>query len=156
VGTEAAIRVLGIGSPFGADRLGLDVAETLKSRFDAKCVAVIACDRPGARLLEDLRGASAVLLIDAVRSSGAPSGTLHRLEGDAIPHQLERHTSTHGFGLAEAIALARELNELPQRLILLGAEMGTGTTETVERVAQAAVSQIGEWLAEIGRGPGPT
>jgi hydrogenase maturation protease len=141
--------VLCIGSPFGTDRLGLDVAEALKNRFDAKRVAVIACDRPGARLLEDLRGASAVLLIDAVRS-GAPAGTLHRLQTDAIPHQLQRHTSTHGFGLAEAIALARELKELPERLILLGAELGTATTETVDRVAQAAVSQIGEWLAEIG------
>jgi hydrogenase maturation protease len=152
--SSVPIRVLGIGSPFGADRLGLEVADALKNRFDARRVAVIACDRPGARLLEDLRGASAVLLIDAVRS-GAPSGTLHRLDGDAIPHQLERHISTHGFGLVEAIALARELNELPQRLMLLGAEMGSGTTETVERVAQAAVSQIGEWLAEIGREPHP-
>jgi hydrogenase maturation protease len=140
--------VLCIGSPFGTDRLGLEVAEILNNRFDPARVAIIACERPGACLLEYVRGAEAVLLIDAVLS-GAPPDTLHRFKEDAIPRHLSRHTSTHGFGLAEAIALASELNELPRRLILIGAEIGGNLSEAADRVAQAAMLQIREW-AETG------
>ena len=66
-------------------------------------------------LLDRWEGAGEVIVVDAVRS-GAPAGTVHRLDraGRADPAALRG--STHAFGLAETIELARALDRLPQRL----------------------------------------
>ena len=58
-------------------------------------------------------GADEVVVVDAVRS-GAPPGTRAPLRraGEPLPPAL-RGASTHAFGLAEAIELARALGRLP-------------------------------------------
>ena len=70
-------------------------------------------------LIEDWAGADAVIVVDAV-SSGAPPGTIHRLDplAEPIPAALSQG-STHAFGLAETIELARTLDRLPPRLTRL-------------------------------------
>ena len=67
-------------------------------------------------LIEEWTGADAVIVVDAV-SSGAPPGTIHRLDplAEPIPAALSQG-STHAFGLAETIELARALDRLPRRL----------------------------------------
>jgi hydrogenase maturation protease len=92
-------------------------------RFVPDKVEVLALDRPGPRLIEHLRGADTVLLIDAVMSGSRP-GTLHRLEGHALSGWVTHHASSHGFGLAETLALAEKLGELPAHLKFLGLEAG--------------------------------
>ncbi len=51
------------------------------------------------------------------------SSNLHRLDLliDPIPTNFI-HNSSHLFGIVEAIALARELHQLPSRLLLYGIE----------------------------------
>ena len=73
-------------------------------------------------LIEDWSGADAVIVVDAV-SSGAPPGTIHRLDplSEPIPAALSQG-STHAFGLAETIELARTLDRLPARLTVYGIE----------------------------------
>ncbi len=73
-------------------------------------------------LIEDWASADAVIVIDAV-SSGAPPGTIHRLDplSEPIPTALSQG-STHAFGLAETIELARALGRLPDRLTVYGIE----------------------------------
>ena len=73
-------------------------------------------------LIEDWTGADAVIVVDAV-SSGAPPGTIHRLTplSEPIPAALAQG-STHAFGLAETIELARTLDRLPPRLTVYGIE----------------------------------
>ncbi len=147
--------MLGVGSPQGADRLGWDVVEVLQGegalgdRTPAG-VEVRALDRPGAALLEYLGGREAVVVVDAV-ALGEPRGTLVRLEGSAIEAAPAR-VSSHGFGVADALSLARALRMEPRRLIVLGLEPGDDPAtsfapEEVERLARAV-------LAEIERGPG--
>jgi hydrogenase maturation protease len=78
-----------------------------------------------------------VILIDAV-SSGATPGTIHRLDAKAetIPAKFFNY-STHVFGVAEAIAMATALNQLPAELVVYGIE-GKSFAAGVELSAEVA------------------
>jgi hydrogenase maturation protease len=120
------VRILGIGSPAAPDDLGFRAIQALARRFDANEVQVLALDRPGPRLIEHLRGAFSVILVDAVKSGAAP-GTLVQLDGRIDGRKLaaldRQHQSSHGIGLAETLALAEQLAELPARLQFIGMEV---------------------------------
>jgi len=143
--------VVGIGSPFGADRIGWEVVENLKQGealhgFPAGRVATVLCDRPGARLLEQMRGADAAILVDAVQC-GAEPGTVLRIEADAIG-DAQAPLSSHGFGVAAALDLGRSLGELPKHVVLVGIDIGAGQDgeadawrNTTVSAAQALVLQ---------------
>ena len=118
------VRILCIGSPHEPDNLGFLTAHALIGHFDPDKVEVLALDRPGPRLIEHMRGADTVILVDAVKS-GAKPGSLHRLEGRALDSLVAHHTSSHGFGLAETLALAEKMDELPPHLEFVGLEVGT-------------------------------
>jgi hydrogenase maturation protease len=117
------VRILCIGSPAEPDNLGFLAAHALMGQFDPDKVEVLALDRPGPRLIEHMRGADTVILVDAVKSGAAP-GTLYRLEGRALDGLVAHHTSSHGFGLAETLALADRMGELPPHLKFIGLEAG--------------------------------
>ena len=121
------ISIIGIGSPFGADRLGWDAVSQLKQypgiqAIDLNLLSLQTLDRPGTGLIDYLAAADNVILIDAVKAGGKP-GSLVRLEGDQI-ESVQSLTSTHGFGVAETLSLARVLNRLPDNLVLIGMEAG--------------------------------
>ena len=122
---EAKLKIIGVGSPFGDDRLGWVAAEQLKtlpiylSEKDKIDISIL--DRPGAALISHWEDADAVILIDAIRSGAAP-GTLHILAADDIDENTQL-SSSHGFGVASTIALARTLDELPEHLYLYGIEI---------------------------------
>jgi len=97
-------------------------------------------------LIEEWTGTDAVIVVDAV-ASGAPPGTIHRLDplAEPIPAALS-HGSTHAFGLADTIELARELDRLPRQLEVLGID-GTRFTAGKEPV-RAAVEEVSQELRE--------
>jgi hydrogenase maturation protease len=142
------VRVLCIGSPTEPDNLGFLAAYTLQGHFDPAQVEVMAFDRPGPRLIEHMRGADTVILVDAVKSGAAP-GTLHRLEGRALDGLVAHHTSTHGFGLAETLALADRMQDLPPRLKFVGLEVGTKPPSADEIVQLVKAISEETWLALI-------
>lgn len=114
------VLVIGIGNPFrGDDGIGIRVAREVQQRA-LPGVVIMECAGEGAELFELLRGRPHVVLIDAV-DAGAAEGTVIRLDclTSPVPHSLFR-SSSHTFGVAEAIALARVLGELPEVLVLHG------------------------------------
>ncbi|KTD46229.1 hydrogenase maturation protease [Legionella quateirensis] len=121
------IKVLGIGSPFGDDQAGCRVAQLLKQndliRRNCSAVLIEAHDRPGVRLLELMRQANRVYLIDAIQSGNQP-GTIHRFMNEQI-FELNSMLSTHDMGVAQTLALGRSLEELPEQIILYGIEIGS-------------------------------
>ncbi len=119
--------ILGIGSPFAGDDLGWLLAKALERAglpryFPAGMVHITLCDRPGSLLLPAMRGACLAILLDAMRS-GAPPGTLRRMDMLELDDSAGL-LSSHGFGVAEALALGRALEELPPRVLIYGIESG--------------------------------
>jgi hydrogenase maturation protease len=115
-------RILGIGSPFGADQAGWRAVDLLSEAGDLSDCELIKLDRPGSELLRYLEDVEDLVLIDAVLADGA-WGTVVRLERDALSLAACR-TSSHGFGVAEALQLADRLELLPLRLSLIGIRVG--------------------------------
>jgi len=149
--------VIGVGNDHrGDDRSGLEVARALRPRLEGKA-RVEECVSGGIALLEVWRNADRVLVVDAVRS-GAPYGTVHRLEpGDGAWLGFRAATSTHGLSLGEAVALAEGLGCLPRHLVVYGievenVEMGVGLTPSVARGVEEAAARI---EAEIDAEPAP-
>jgi hydrogenase maturation protease len=98
-------------------------------------------------LLDAWEGAAHVIVVDAV-ASGAPAGTLHRLDGlaQALPPDFAA-ASSHGVGLGGAVALGRALGRLPARLSVVGIEgvaapMGGGLSREVEAALPVAVELV--------------
>lgn len=145
---NAPIRILGIGSPFGDDRIGWLAAEMLQGMFDPLKVSVTVHDRPGAKLVALMRGAEKVILLDAVRSGAAP-GFLHRLESEAVQSAVAGHTSTHGFGLAEALKLAAKLGDIPPFVVLWGIEADAGAAAETSAALRALPDLVNAVAGEV-------
>ncbi|MBX2989800.1 MAG: hydrogenase maturation protease [Bacteroidetes bacterium] len=134
-----SLLVIGVGNEYRSDDgLGICVLRTLRRRM-SNDMRMIELSGEGTSLMSAWREAEHVLIIDAV-VSGGPAGMLHRLDArrDRIPKYLF-HSSSHTFGVGDAIELARELDELPQSLILYGLEgesfeAGVGLSESVVRM----------------------
>lgn len=118
----AAIRIIGLGNEFrGDDAVGLLAARRLQGVVGDH-IEVIEAEMAGVELLELMKGAQVVLLIDAVCSEQAP-GKIHRLEASSGPMTPELFPrSTHAVGVAEAVELARTLGVLPSKVIVYGVE----------------------------------
>jgi len=98
--------VLGLGNPvLTDDAVGLHVARALRERLtDRPGVDVDEDYHGGLRLMERLIGYDRGIVIDAIRSGGAP-GTLRRLTDGSMP---TRHSaSSHDTTLPTALALGR-------------------------------------------------
>jgi hydrogenase maturation protease len=132
------IRIIGVGSPFGMDQAGWLAIDYLQScQFD-DC-ELIKLDRPGSGLLGYLQDVDQVVVIDALNSSGQ-AGEVKLLERDELA-QSQELTSSHGFGVAEALALADQLGALPQRISLLGIHTGEDPNRPPE-LDQVSLEQL--------------
>jgi hydrogenase maturation protease len=146
------ILIIGVGNAYRSDdAAGLVVAQRLREKV-GDGIAVYEESGDGTMLLESWKEADAVMLIDATHSGAVP-GTLHRFEVHArpLPATLFCH-STHAFGVAEAIELARALNQLPSRFVVYGIEgktftAGVGLSAETESAVEDAVHQICQELA---------
>lgn len=148
------VRILCIGSPSEPDNLGFLAAHTLVGHFDPDKVEVMALDRPGPRLIEHMRGADTVILVDAVKSGAAP-GTLHRLEGRMLNGMVAHHTSSHGFGLSETLALADRMGEIPPHLKFVGLEVGAEppSSDEIVHLVKAVTEETRSALNALKKSP---
>lgn len=145
------VAIIGVGSPFGADRLGWLAIDALEggAPFPALQPDFIRCDRPGALLIKQLRQVDAAVIIDAMRAGLAP-GTIRKLQAEQLASESVL-LSSHGYGVAHALALATALGELPNRLLILGIEMDEAFNEGAlpVRVAVPLRTEIAKWLTSI-------
>jgi len=147
--------VIGLGNAFrGDDAAGLAVARALGD--DPR---VLVHEGEPIDLLERWEGAGEVVVVDAARSGAAP-GTVHRLDGLAEP--VTAGGSTHAFGLAETLALARALGRAPVGVEGIGIEgerFGAGeglspeVAGAVERVARELRGRLGKPAAARREAP---
>jgi hydrogenase maturation protease len=147
------IIVLGIGQSLrGDDAAGLEAVRRWQAKFPETAgrreVRVETSELPGLGLLDLLEGADAAVIVDAVQS-GAPAGTLHRLNLDDLSSFTPDAGSAHGWGVAETLQLGRRLSpSLAEcRLTLIGIaaqrfELGAGLSPQVEATLAEAVESI--------------
>jgi hydrogenase maturation protease len=143
----ARVLVVGVGNPDrGDDGIGPLVVRQLLGRV-SRDVAIIARSGDALALIDDWEGRDAVILVDAAAPGGTP-GSIHRIDllRDALPPELSL-SSTHGFGVAEAVGLADALNLLPAQLIAYAIEganfdPGAPISPQVAAVADEVASRV--------------
>jgi hydrogenase maturation protease len=150
------ILVIGLGNDYRRDdAVGRVGARRLKA-IAGDNVRVVEESGEGAALIEAFKGADFVILIDAVHSGGA-AGIIHRFDAEARPIPARFfHYSTHAFSVAEAVELARALNQLPAKLIVYGIEgktfdSGVGLSLEVEGAAEELLRRVREELCTNSR-----
>jgi hydrogenase maturation protease len=149
---SAEILVAGLGNRLrGDDAAGLEAARVVAER--TADVLVVEHEREPTDLIELWDGARVAIVIDALE--GNEPGRIRRFEADRdeLPRRLSTSASTHALELAEVVELARSLDRLPDRLVVLGIEgerfeTGTGLSPRVERAVGEAAELA---LAELGR-----
>ncbi len=141
--------IVGIGNLFrGDDGAGLAVAREIRARQPG--LRVIERSGNLLDLFDSLGNESAVLIVDAV-SSGAAAGHLFRWDAsvEALPSTAMRG-STHGFGVAEAIELARARKQLPATVLVFGIEgahfdpavnLSAEVSAAIPRVAERVIQE---------------
>lgn len=158
--------VIGVGNSLRHDdAAGLELAQLVGERLAHPLCAVAAHEGDTLGLLERFDGAGAAVIVDATHS-GAPAGTVTRMDASAapLPAELPSSASTHAMGLAEAIELARALDRLPARVIVYGIEgarfdAGEGLSQPVhdalpeltQRVAKEAERVASEQAEALSR-----
>ncbi|MCU7851548.1 MAG: hydrogenase maturation protease [Candidatus Thiodiazotropha sp. (ex Monitilora ramsayi)] len=120
------IRVIGVGSPFGADRLAWLAVDHLSTLQLSEC-ELIKLDRPGSQLLNYFREVLKVILIDAVALDETPGGA--SLLAPVDLQQISVSTSSHGFGVAQTLALGTQLGQMPPDFHLIGIHTGIALSE---------------------------
>jgi hydrogenase maturation protease len=139
--------IIGVGNPDrGDDAAGREVARRLRGAC-AGDVDVAELDGEATALLAKLETAEAAFVIDAC-VSGAPPGTIRRVDVAETPLcGAAFGLSSHGFGLAEALALAATLGVLPRRCVVYAIEgrrfdIGAPVSDAVARAIEEVVERL--------------
>jgi hydrogenase maturation protease len=158
--SPVSVLVIGVGNAARGDDAAGPLAASRLAEASQPGVNVRALGGEAGELIEAWRGREAVILIDAVVTGQAPAGTIHRWDAsDRMPAVEFRQTSSHAFGLGQAIELARALGRLPRRVIVYGVEgtrFGLGdpptpaVTTAVQEVVQAVRREAERLLKETG------
>jgi hydrogenase maturation protease len=130
------------------------VGPAVAERLRAAGAPVLDCGDEPTRLLDLWDGLDAIVVVDAVRS-GAPAGTVHRVDagGGPLPRDLGL-ASTHAMGIADALELGRALGRAPRRVVVLGIEgvsygMGEEMTPAVAAELDGLVVSVLRELEEV-------
>jgi hydrogenase maturation protease len=128
----------------GDDAAGPLVVEALRAAHAPVCL-VEAATNP-LTLLDAWTPDDTVVVVDAV-ATGARPGTIHELGGADEGMIPDPPGSTHGFGLAAVVELARTLGRLPRQLTVIGIEgarfdLGTPAHPAVRRAARVVAERI--------------
>jgi len=146
--------IIGIGNPMRRD----DGAGPLVVRRldELKLPRLRTLEHPGdgMALLDRWHGYSGVCVVDATHSGAVP-GTVRYF--DAVTEPLPRdlfHPSSHLFGVAEAVELARIQGGLPKVLLVFGIEgIDFGFGEGVSDRVAAGVGKVVVDIEDLGLSP---
>ncbi len=156
--STSQLLVIGVGQEWrGDDAAGLLVVRHLQEMAGSR-VTILENFGSMSDLLEAWQGADRVLLADAVQGGGRP-GQIYRfpVHEKPLPTELFPATSSHAWGVAQAAALGRVLNQLPAYLVVYGIEgkdfgFGQGLSLEVARAVPEAARRIRREIEEYRAG----
>lgn len=141
---KTPIKIIGVGNTFrGDDAAGLLVVRGLpKENFPQ--VEIAESPGTGSALPDAWKGAIRVIIIDAV-VTGGPPGSIYRFDvhelGATLP--VSHSSTTHGWGLSEALAMGKVFQNLPPVLIIYGIEgKNFGLGEALSSEVAAAIPEV--------------
>ena len=135
------IRVLGLGSPFGDDRIGWDTAEAA-GRADAG-LDVRLCAHTGELLCALLSPVDRIIVVDGMRSGAAP-GTWCRVPPEMLP-EPGAVLSSHATDVAQALAMVGALGATHAPVTLFAVEVDkTGPLDAMTPAVAASIPQVVE------------
>ena len=151
-----SLLVIGIGnSDRGDDGIGPLVIRRLLGRVP-DTEALVERNGDALALIDDWAGREAVVLVDAAAARATP-GTVHRIDlrGDELLTDLGL-SSTHAFGVADAVGLARALGVLPERVIVYAIEgenfdLGAPLSQLVAAAGEEVVNRVVTEIATLSQ-----
>ena len=157
---QPLVLVVGVGNPDrGDDGFGPSVAQRLRGRVPP-AVRILERSGDALALIEDWNGFASVIVVDAVAPISDP-GRVHRLDLSSSPLPIGfAPRSSHAFGVAETVELARSLGRLPRCLIAYlvegerfetGALLSSAVAAAVEDVAERVVVELSATLGAKGK-----
>jgi len=125
------VRIIGLGSPHGADAAGWRAIEALQqgglaARFPPGAVSLENCPAP-VHLYRMVQGCRIAVLIDAVASD---AGQAFDIEPELLRSEPAR-CSAHAIGVADMLELLDTLANPPPRVLLLGLPIGAGGDRSI-------------------------
>lgn len=138
--------IIGLGNPDrGDDAVGVRVARQVAAeRLD---VLALEFDDPS-EALDAWTSEDTVIVTDAVRSGGRP-GDIHVVDiaQETLPGGNWSAGGTHAMGLAAVVELARALDLMPRKLVVVGVEAatfghGAPMSEAVEDAVPTAAEAV--------------
>jgi hydrogenase nickel incorporation protein HypA/HybF len=134
------VRIIGIGQDVaGDDGVGLQVIAALRDRPSAPGLELHALRDPTA-LIELMDNADSVIVIDAL--IGRPPGSIHVLDLESLSRDPPSGLSSHGIGVAQAVALAHAVLANPPRelkIVAIGIDAPRGHSIGLSPLVRAAV-----------------
>ena len=151
------VGVYGLGNVLmGDDALGPYVVEVLRATYAFPPEVTLAdLGTPSLDLVPYPSGLDAVVLLDTVRSSGAP-GDVRAYRGEEIlSHAPGPRLSPHDTGVKESLLLASVLGEGPREVLLLGVipestSTGVGLSRPVWHAVPVVVAAVVAELRRLG------
>ena len=146
----ADIIIVGIGNPYrGDDAAGWAVIDGLKEEVGS-AIKLVKERGDIAELIDIFTRHKSVYLVDACSSSEF-TAAWQRIDVNRQPLLEENpQTSTHGFSITQAISLAKNLDQLPNKLILyaingnnysISNELSPAVANSVDSVIKAILKE---------------
>jgi hydrogenase maturation protease len=162
----ARVLVAGIGNVFmGDDGFGVEVARALAGRTFPPGVDVADFGIRGMDLMYALgEGYDAAVFVDAV-PRGEPPGTLSVIEPRLDEGGSDATLDAHGMDPVKVLALARQIGDVPERILIVGCEPAVRMTgdeedlvgelsEPVKAAVPGAVEMVESLVDDLTRGGG--
>lgn len=149
--------VLGLGNILlGDEAVGVRVVEASEARLGPLGdVAFVDGGTSTMELLDQLAGAEALVIVDALRGD-EPPGTVVRVDGSELPAFFGRtRLSPHQVGLPDLLAALGLLEAAPREVVLIGIvpeslAQGLGLTPAVAAALPRACAAVEAELARLG------
>lgn len=143
--------VLGLGNPLMADEgIGIHLIERLAGVADEFAdVDFVDAGTGGMSLLHLIEGRRKAVLVDCAFMD-EPPGTIRRFTPDQVrSRKVLAHQSVHEADLLGVLALAEQLGQCPERVVLFGIQ--PEVVEMKQGLSDALLDNVDRYVSEIRR-----
>lgn len=149
------VLILGLGNPYRSDD-GVGVAVARGFRSPCSDVDIKHLNGEATAIINAWEDYSHVIICDAACAEGqaqTPFVAFQPLEEEGVL-QKETHTSSHGFGLSEAIKLGKAVGQIPDEIFAIGIygqnfavgdSLSPQVVSVIPQVQKVIQSKLKEW-----------